>query len=133
MAGTKYDDKFKANIQQHRSVRQILEKEGYEVNLQPIIPRTQGSIGSVFDCFKAARVDDSQQAIPAGLHDHGLTSWAEIIRSQRFLEYQVTNLAAYATRRLDHGLAVQPHIYILMPVWRPLSLRLEHLMLQKSL
>ena len=87
VAGTKYDDKFKANIQQHRSLCQILEKEGYEVNLQPIILRTQGSIGAVFDCFKAARVDDPQQAIPARLHDHGLTSWAETIRSQRFLGY----------------------------------------------
>ena len=74
MAETRYDDKFKANTQQHRSLCQILEKEGYERNLQLLILRTQGSTGSVFDCFKAARVNGPQQAILARLHDHAVTS-----------------------------------------------------------
>ena len=51
VADTRYDDKYKAKIQQHRSLCQILEKEGHEVKLYPIILGTQGS---VFDCFKAA-------------------------------------------------------------------------------
>ena len=74
VAETSYDDKFKANTQQHRSLRQILEKEAYERNLQLLILRMQGSIGSVFNCFKAARVNGPQQAIVARLHDHAVTS-----------------------------------------------------------
>ena len=51
VADTRYDDKYKAKIQQHKSLCQILEKEGHKVKLHPTI---LGTKGSVFDCFKAA-------------------------------------------------------------------------------
>ena len=91
VADTRYDDKYKAKIQQHRSLCQILEKEGHEVMLYPIIPGTQGSI---FNCCKAAMsavgVQGPQQtALARKLHDHAVTSSSKIIRSRRFLEYQV--------------------------------------------
>ena len=63
VADTKYDDKCKAKIQQHRSLCQILGKEGHEVKLHPINLGTQGS---VFNCFKAA----SQQ-----LESRGHNKW----------------------------------------------------------
>ena len=48
---TRCEDRYKAKIQQHRSLCQILGKEGHEVELYPIILGTQGS---VFKCLKAA-------------------------------------------------------------------------------
>ena len=50
-ADTRYEDKYKARIQQHRSLCQVLEIEGHEVKLYPIILEMQGS---VFNCFKSA-------------------------------------------------------------------------------
>ena len=50
VADTRYEDKYKAKVQQHRSLCQILEKEGHEVKLYLIILGTQGSV-----YFKAAR------------------------------------------------------------------------------
>ena len=91
VADTRSDVKYKARIQQHKSLCQILEKEGHEVKLYPIILRTQGS---GFNCFKAAMsavgVQGPQQmAFARKLHDHAATSLSKIIRSIRFLEYQV--------------------------------------------
>ena len=91
VADTRCDDKYKAKIQQHRSLCQILEKEGHEVKLYPIILGTQGS---VFNCFKAAvsavGVQGPQQmTLARELHDHAVTSLSKIIRSRRFLEHQV--------------------------------------------
>ena len=91
VADTRYDDKYKAKVQQHRSLCQILEKEGHEVKLYPVILGTQGS---VFNCFKAAMSavgvqGPHQMALARKLHDHAVTSLSKIIRSRRFLEYQV--------------------------------------------
>ena len=91
IADARYEDRYKAKIQQHRSLCQILEKEGHEVMLYPI---TLGTQGSVFNCFKAAMsavgVQGPQQmALARKLHDHAVTSLSKIIRSRRFLEYQV--------------------------------------------
>ena len=77
--------------QQHRSLCQILEKEGHAVKLYPIILGTQGSI---FNCFKAAMsavgVQGPQQmALARKLHDHAVTSLSKIIRPRRLLEHQV--------------------------------------------
>ena len=61
IADTKYEDKYQAKIQQHKSLCQILEKEGHEVELYPIILGTQVS---AFNCFKAAT-----SAVGARAHD----------------------------------------------------------------
>ena len=91
VADTRYDDKYKAKVQQHRFLCQTLEKEGHEVKLYPIILGTQGS---VFNCLKTAMsaigVQGPQQmALARKLHDHAVTSLSKIIRSRRFLEYKV--------------------------------------------
>ena len=51
VADTRYEDKHRAKVVRHKSLCQILEKEGYEVKLYRIILGTQGSI---FNCVKAA-------------------------------------------------------------------------------
>ena len=91
VADTRYDDKYKAKIQQHRSFCQILEKEGHEVKLYPIILGTQDS---VFSCFKAAMSaigfqGPQQMALARKLHGHAATCLSKIFRSRRFSEYKV--------------------------------------------
>ena len=91
MADTRYEDMYRAKVQEHKSLCQILEKEGHEVKLYPLILGTQGS---VFNCFKAAMTavgvqGPQQTALARKLHDHAVTSLSKIIRSRRFLEYQV--------------------------------------------
>ena len=51
VAGTRYDDKYKVKIQQHRSFCQILVKERHEMKLYPDV---LGKQGSVFNCFSVA-------------------------------------------------------------------------------
>ena len=80
VADTRYEHKYKAKIQQHRSPCQILEKEGHEA-VYPILRETQGS---VFNCFKAVMsavgVQYLQQMVIAGkLHNRAVTSLSRII------------------------------------------------------
>ena len=72
---TRYD-KYKAKIQQYRSLCQILGKEGLEVKLYPIILKKQGS---VFNCFEAAMSavavqGPEQMALVMKLQNHAVTS-----------------------------------------------------------
>ena len=85
---TRYEDRYKAKVQQHRTLCQILGKEGHEVKLYPNILGTQGS---VLNCFKAAMsavgIQGLQQMALAGkLHDHAVTSLSKIIRLRRFFD-----------------------------------------------
>ena len=91
VADSRYEDKYKAKVQQHKCLCWILEKEGHEVKLYPIILGTQES---VFDCFKAAMLaagvrSPQKMVLARELHHHAVTSLSKIIRSRRFLEYQV--------------------------------------------
>ena len=83
VADTRYEDKYKAKVQQHKSLCQILEKEGHEVKLYLIILGTQG-----FVYFKAAMLavgvqGPRQMALARKLHNHAVTSLSKIIRSTR--------------------------------------------------
>ena len=93
VADTRYDDKYKAKIQQHRSVCQILEKKWHEVKLYPIILGTQGSVSQLLqNCHVYSRspgpttsgtCEEAAQSC-CDTFVHAVTSLSKIGRSRRF-------------------------------------------------
>ena len=83
-------DKYKATVQQHRSLYQNLLKKGHEVNIHPVILEMQGSD---LKCFEAGVIavgvhGPHYVALVRAQKDHAVTFSANIIGSRRFLEHK---------------------------------------------
>ena len=83
-------DKVKEKTDQHATLCELLDTEGYEVI---VLPTVLGSAGTLYKCLEKAAI---QLSIPAAkrnklytkLHLHGVHTLHNLVKQRRFLERQ---------------------------------------------